>query len=146
SRPRRTRRSWCSASTTSSQRGPAEARAAQADPRAGKAAKAEATAKISEVPPTRGPQEVPNGRGTVPRPGYRTAEFARSTPPSDRRAPESAGHRVLVRPSPRPSIRDRRQTRVRVDPTEESIERTRSEEHTSELQSRENLVCRLLLE
>src|SRR5690606_39830546 len=28
----------------------------------------------------------------------------------------------------------------------ESKERTRSEEHTSELQSRENLVCRLLLE
>src|SRR5436309_12252316 len=27
-----------------------------------------------------------------------------------------------------------------------SIEHTRSEEHTSELQSRENLVCRLLLE
>src|SRR5690606_39858912 len=28
----------------------------------------------------------------------------------------------------------------------ESVELTRSEEHTSELQSRENLVCRLLLE
>src|SRR5207302_6128184 len=28
----------------------------------------------------------------------------------------------------------------------QALERTRSEEHTSELQSRENLVCRLLLE
>src|SRR5690606_42153671 len=39
---------------------------------------------------------------------------------------------------------------VRVAETAESVEilesETRSEEHTSELQSRENLVCRLLLE
>src|SRR5690606_41780606 len=33
--------------------------------------------------------------------------------------------------------------RVRI---EESLQHERSEEHTSELQSRENLVCRLLLE
>src|SRR6266511_3492853 len=31
-------------------------------------------------------------------------------------------------------------------PTQRQLERARSEEHTSELQSRENLVCRLLLE
>src|SRR5690606_40340192 len=31
-------------------------------------------------------------------------------------------------------------------PIKEELERARSEEHTSELQSRENLVCRLLLE
>src|SRR5690606_40803590 len=30
--------------------------------------------------------------------------------------------------------------------TREAVEKFRSEEHTSELQSRENLVCRLLLE
>src|SRR5690606_41935160 len=30
--------------------------------------------------------------------------------------------------------------------TEQTVEEGRSEEHTSELQSRENLVCRLLLE
>src|SRR5690606_39435476 len=33
-----------------------------------------------------------------------------------------------------------------VDPVQHPEERERSEEHTSELQSRENLVCRLLLE
>src|SRR5207302_7434173 len=33
-----------------------------------------------------------------------------------------------------------------LDPSREAILDTRSEEHTSELQSRENLVCRLLLE
>src|SRR6266511_1353496 len=33
-----------------------------------------------------------------------------------------------------------------IDPAEMVVVVTRSEEHTSELQSRENLVCRLLLE
>src|SRR5436309_7935362 len=44
----------------------------------------------------------------------------------------------------------RRRPRSRSDPTRQarprSSCRSRSEEHTSELQSRENLVCRLLLE
>src|SRR2546430_7679576 len=43
----------------------------------------------------------------------------------------------------------RRSTRCRRRPRETSIalrERARSEEHTSELQSQSNLVCRLLLE
>src|SRR5690606_35200195 len=35
---------------------------------------------------------------------------------------------------------------TRAGRTNAAIERNRSEEHTSELQSRENLVCRLLLE
>src|SRR5436309_12366922 len=35
---------------------------------------------------------------------------------------------------------------VDVDPVEQRSRDARSEEHTSELQSRENLVCRLLLE
>src|SRR5436309_14385927 len=46
------------------------------------------------------------------------------------RSPECAAGRVSRRPPGRPTRRHRR----------------RSEEHTSELQSRENLVCRLLLE
>src|SRR5207302_6665980 len=33
-----------------------------------------------------------------------------------------------------------------LDAPDEDVNRNRSEEHTSELQSRENLVCRLLLE
>src|SRR5690606_40617328 len=44
------------------------------------------------------------------------------------------GTRLPTRPPHRPARRSRTRTR------------TRSEEHTSELQSRENLVCRLLLE
>src|SRR5436309_5556006 len=50
--------------------------------------------------------------------------------------------------SPR-SVRQRRSSRRRDRPQRRRavpIERRRSEEHTSELQSRENLVCRLLLE
>src|SRR5690606_41044300 len=35
---------------------------------------------------------------------------------------------------------------IRVAATEADLRQVRSEEHTSELQSRENLVCRLLLE
>src|SRR3712207_7001814 len=42
------------------------------------------------------------------------------------------------------SIRDR--GRVRYKPEQTAYNRTRSEEHTSELQSRQYLVCRLLLE
>src|SRR3712207_7417245 len=41
---------------------------------------------------------------------------------------------------------DRRQPRVLALERGERIERLRSEEHTSELQSRQYLVCRLLLE
>src|SRR5690606_41944526 len=48
-----------------------------------------------------------------------------------------AGHVSTSSRSPRPGVR--RASRLRSS-------RTRSEEHTSELQSREKLVCRLLLE
>src|SRR5690606_41847264 len=57
--------------------------------------------------------------------------------------PDAGGHRHLVadpllrhpqRPALHPALEEQRQPR------------SRSEEHTSELQSRENLVCRLLLE
>src|SRR5690606_40811928 len=46
-------------------------------------------------------------------------------------------------PSPRSRSRTRYSLKAQVPQTNLS---TRSEEHTSELQSRENLVCRLLLE
>src|SRR5690606_41550151 len=45
-----------------------------------------------------------------------------------------------------PLPRAGRQLLLEVPPEEGAVERERSEEHTSELQSRENLVCRLLLE
>src|SRR5438477_9588227 len=58
---------------------------------------------------------------------------------SHRRVPASS-HR-------REAFADRRRRRVRRDGGEERDERdARSEEHTSELQSHVNLVCRLLLE
>src|SRR5690606_41604264 len=60
-----------------------------------------------------------------------------------------ADHRVLPR-RVRLGTRDRvpvgGSRGVRVRPHAHRVARTRSEEHTSELQSRENLVCRLLLE
>src|SRR3712207_6981739 len=48
------------------------------------------------------------------------------------RRPEALGHRVVVVPA---LVHD-----------EDDVEPVRSEEHTSELQSRQYLVCRLLLE
>src|SRR5690606_1138569 len=53
------------------------------------------------------------------------------------RAPAHALHLAARRRSPAPSLRKEPEERKRWN---------RSEEHTSELQSRENLVCRLLLE
>src|SRR3712207_8168569 len=55
---------------------------------------------------------------------------------SSTRAPDAA--RSMT---PSPSMPDRRRIRRRV-----ASSRRRSEEHTSELQSRQSLVCRLLLE
>src|SRR5690606_40547622 len=61
--------------------------------------------------------------------------------PGTEEAREHAGHR-----SPEPGRASRRHT-GQARPRDESGETDRrSEEHTSELQSRENLVCRLLLE
>src|SRR5690606_40254648 len=52
---------------------------------------------------------------------------------------------VLVRDR-RAEERHRAVARVLIDGALEAVHGVRSEEHTSELQSRENLVCRLLLE
>src|SRR2546421_9496441 len=48
--------------------------------------------------------------------------------------------------SPRRSSHRRRTVTTTTRPASSSNSRTRSEEHTSELQSRSDLVCRLLLE
>src|SRR5690242_20798723 len=44
------------------------------------------------------------------------------------------------------NITERRRQRIESDPATQSVKPARSEEHTSELQSHVNLVCRLLLE
>src|SRR5690606_41691758 len=60
-----------------------------------------------------------------------------------------AHHRRLVRHAPRMHMEHRRDRHVDIVFVELALPRAaqhRSEEHTSELQSREKLVCRLLLE
>src|SRR5690606_40968810 len=76
---------------------------------------------------------------------------------SDLVSPEDAGQRVLdaAQELRRVGLRGRVRRGGRLDAVTSEvplrsrhveIDRERSEEHTSELQSRENLVCRLLLE
>src|SRR5207249_6974391 len=60
------------------------------------------------------------------------------------RFPRSLATRSLARSLPRP--RDALQVPCRLLPEERLADEERSEEHTSELQSRFDLVCRLLLE
>src|SRR3712207_8740028 len=55
---------------------------------------------------------------------------------------EAARHRSL--PPGSPTLAPR--APLSTPPAEQQVERPRSEEHTSELQSRQYLVCRLLLE
>src|SRR5690606_42049542 len=65
--------------------------------------------------------------------------YRRNDRPSSTRAPSATGNRQDWRHRGRISPERR-------SPRGSSVRRSRSEEHTSELQSRENLVCRLLLE
>src|SRR5690606_41452518 len=51
-----------------------------------------------------------------------------------------------IHPDVRRAIAEARRSSLRVGRCPFIVHRVRSEEHTSELQSRENLVCRLLLE
>src|SRR5690606_41097028 len=72
-----------------------------------------------------------------------------SPPPRPYRPRPLRRRRVRPRPPPRPSHRRRTPPRPRRNRDGRGPgrpRRDRSEEHTSELQSRENLVCRLLLE
>src|SRR2546422_6955119 len=62
---------------------------------------------------------------------------------SRRRTRRLAAHRAGTEPARRPPHRRRRRAPHHV---EDARHRPRSEEHTSELQSRLHLVCRLLLE
>src|SRR5690606_41381804 len=70
--------------------------------------------------------------------------LARSTARHSRNgAPGNRSNALRARPEPRPDGRAQAPPSRRLRGTDP---RARSEEHTSELQSRENLVCRLLLE
>src|SRR5690606_42164968 len=74
---------------------------------------------------------------------FRSRRVRRLPPPLRHRRPGPPDHHPLLRDAPRRRAhrRPRRPGRRR-----HLLARGRSEEHTSELQSRENLVCRLLLE
>src|SRR5436309_5148484 len=65
-----------------------------------------------------------------------------------RSAPHAQGHRdrATLRDGEAAARRDLVEHAHRADPPRAGALLPRSEEHTSELQSRENLVCRLLLE
>src|SRR5690606_40080641 len=80
-------------------------------------------------------------------PTRRSSDLPGSSPSSSRSAQASRGARSRSRrrawPSPAPR-RDLRPAQARPPSADAPV--LRSEEHTSELQSRENLVCRLLLE
>src|SRR5690606_40305826 len=72
-------------------------------------------------------RKVPSPSGDVPLAAHR---------PAGQREPRGVGQEHQhAQPPPLP-----------VAAAEEEVQQLRSEEHTSELQSRENLVCRLLLE
>src|SRR3712207_7680978 len=109
--------------------------------------------------PCRRPLQGTEGPGTAAPPGATTAPASRSCTYDrsagfvasfagfGRRAARSACHCAVVarysKPPPRVAAL-RRSSREIVDADRPS--RRRSEEHTSELQSRQYLVCRLLLE
>src|SRR2546427_8203002 len=58
----------------------------------------------------------------------------------------ASGRCVAARAVGRFRSDERRRTRAALDPAARQVGAGRSEEHTSELQSQSNLVCRLLLE
>src|SRR5690606_41654713 len=69
-----------------------------------------------------------------------------STWSCDRGRLSSLGNLGQLDAGRRPSAQGRRRARTAEPPIVTATGAARSEEHTSELQSRENLVCRLLLE
>src|SRR5690606_40460080 len=81
----------------------------------------------------------------MPRPPPRSTLFPYTTLFRSFVIPASAYRTLSGLLSDMPAI-STRSRRVRVRDADDRCEATRSEEHTSELQSRENLVCRLLLE
>src|SRR5690606_40192477 len=74
--------------------------------------------------------------------------ISRSAAPPERpnRPPPARRRKQPARPPPPPSRSAKPRRPQPPQPAPSASWRRRSEEHTSELQSRENLVCRLLLE
>src|SRR5690606_42053805 len=88
--------------------------------------------------PTRRSSDLRRGRVyPFPSPLHHTALFGGRVTASPARSSSSAGQ-LVSRTEPG--------RRIVTGDDEKFTVQTRSEEHTSELQSRENLVCRLLLE
>src|SRR2546421_8177823 len=73
-------------------------------------------------------------------------EHATHRTPPDRRHPTNRPHEVLRAPRSSFVFQGFLATGQNVAPSERDRQNTRSEEHTSELQSRSDIVCRLLLE
>src|SRR5690606_39934906 len=102
---------------------------------AGRPSRASATAVFAPVPPPHNSGSgVDASLPLVARSGKRTIKSTFASPST------TTGRTVM----PEQPASLRRQTRA-PDPGLYGIRLRRSEEHTSELQSRENLVCRLLL-
>src|SRR5256886_7228824 len=70
----------------------------------------------------------------------------RADEPRQDRGPAGEREREGQEPDRAPRLRDRHDVREMDEEQRPERERERSEEHTSELQSQSNLVCRLLLE
>src|SRR5260370_29321028 len=77
---------------------------------------------------------------------YTTLFRSRDGGAREARVEVARGQRNRHRPHARPQPARRGRDRVRADGDGAACTRSRSEEHTSELQSHLNLVCRLLLE
>src|SRR5207302_5545051 len=100
-----------------------------------------------------GHRRGPPGDGRTAAPASGTDQHAAAGLRQGEAGPELPGATLPPRPAPLPGL-PRRERHVGFhlpDPTRRygdpvRPDRERSEEHTSELQSRENLVCRLLLE
>src|SRR5690606_39864313 len=116
-----------------------------------------AAANVAKRPatPGRGPALLPGDRFDTPRESSRT-RYGTAKPfrivAARKRRTGTGPEPVAGTPGP-PAARPDRSSRGRGGrerrrggPVSRGARRPRSEEHTSELQSRENLVCRLLLE
>src|SRR5256886_9573796 len=99
------------------------------------------------APPDISPFPLPD---PLPTPRFNPFRPARPTPPTCRAGQAVAPELRCTPPAPRgarlPSLAPDGNHGGRRDATRMDGRRSRSEEHTSELQSQSNLVCRLLLE
>src|SRR5688572_32848967 len=89
-------------------------------------------------------EEIPSRR--PPSSPARLFVFVVRPPPRSTLFPYTTLFRSVRDPGDHPALDERQPGDVRGDRDRAGAHRVRSEEHTSELQSQSNLVCRLLLE